>query len=332
MKLLNDTPFATHVSRDFHSDNWMIVDATSLVVVDASGAPVRKSFLFRKNREGTRPSHLLSGLRPELLELTVTGQFRAWDAKPFTSLAWQLHVGGEAQAIQVSGPRTWRRVGWDWTATQPSPVEAVESEWRHAFGGSKIRPPSLLPGGGRIPAPSHVLAWPQNPGGVGYWCGEEDAEGRPLPQLEHPGHLMRAPREMPPAYCWAALPEDSSLRLAHFAERDGQLASIHETDGSPITRLTCVAPPWLRVEAEQVHPGLTVELKLDARSYLGFRVPERPPVLWQVETAGRSITKAPRLCRVEFDLDQRTAECLYHVTLACPLISGSPRVFRQVAA
>ena len=84
---------------------------------------------------------------------------------------------------RVTGPRAWARGVLGWRPSTPAPCLSVPLDYEHAFGGTYA-----VPGG--------VVAFEQNPVGVGFFDpARTDADALPMPQVEDPARPVTVPGE-----------------------------------------------------------------------------------------------------------------------------------------
>ncbi len=111
-------------------------------------------------------------------EVVVHGHYFAPGGKPVLQHGVRVAVGPVDKSIRVTGPREWATdAHGQVVATAPQPIDSVPIDWKYAFGGP---------------------AFPENPGGRGYWPEDtRAADARyPLPLLEYPGDLMARPDDI----------------------------------------------------------------------------------------------------------------------------------------
>lgn len=115
-------------------------------------------------------------LRKPMTDVVVVGKAVAPPGQRTRELAVRLEVAGRIKDALVHGERRWVPVGLDWVASTPLTFDEVPLTYDRAFGGADdIR---------------------GNPFGVGYHSGRSAAEiaGKPLPNIERPGHEIASPR------------------------------------------------------------------------------------------------------------------------------------------
>jgi hypothetical protein len=120
-----------------------------------------------------------------LADVVLVGQAHAPLKRPVTQLDASLRVGNLYKAIRVFGDRKWTAMLPDTsTISPPKPFVTMELTYERAYGGID---------------PASALHYPQNPPGAGF-VGKnlrESIEGKPLPNVEDPQHLIRSWKDRP---------------------------------------------------------------------------------------------------------------------------------------
>lgn len=133
-------------------------------------------------------------LMPELefrkrgIDLLVFGPAvapRGWAARHLTV---EIQCGPVHKKVEVFGDRRWIKEVGGFVASEAEPFETMPLTNDRAFGGS-----STLAGEEVV----HAF----NPDGRGYCMSKEDADGKLLPNLEHPDELIRSWKQAPPPAC-----------------------------------------------------------------------------------------------------------------------------------
>ncbi|HVP47640.1 MAG TPA: DUF2169 domain-containing protein [Bryobacteraceae bacterium] len=107
-------------------------------------------------------------------DVAVFGKVRTLDARPTRHMRVGIYSGSLSYEVDVHGDRWWRRYGRGLVATEAEPFVEMPITNDRAYGGS-----ALLDG---MP-----VSYAENPAGRGYYLSEEEAENKPLPNLERPG-------------------------------------------------------------------------------------------------------------------------------------------------
>ena len=141
--------------------------------------------------------HEMGGItfQPELdfrkqgTDLLVLGTIRAPQERPVTQLEVGLQCGRVALRTTVFGDRRWEKSWSKLKASEPQKFIKLPLSNELAFGGvGHFEGQPLL----------HTV----NPHGRGFYITKEDAEGKPLPNLERPGQLIRGWEDRPVPACW----------------------------------------------------------------------------------------------------------------------------------
>lgn len=90
---------------------------------------------------------------------------------PATAVEVVVRAGPYVHRVAVVGDRRWRRVGDVLVPTAPAPFTTMPLGYARAYGGRAV-------------GEHGEVAWPDNPDGVGFYLREEDANEKPLPNLE----------------------------------------------------------------------------------------------------------------------------------------------------
>ncbi len=111
-------------------------------------------------------------------ELVVHGHYFAPGGQPVLQHGVRVALGPVDKSIRVTGRREWATdPQGKVVATPPQPLASLPIDWKYAFGGP---------------------AFPENPGGRGYWPEDtRSADARyPLPLLEYPDNPMYRPGDI----------------------------------------------------------------------------------------------------------------------------------------
>lgn len=231
-----------------------------------------------------------------------------------------LRVGSTEVTIVAFGPRVWEQsvTSGALTPSRPLPFERVAMAWKNAFGGVTEEPARILEiDGEEAFLPAHESGYPLNFDGTGFHTDARGALHQPLPQLEHPGQLLRSWDDHPEPVCFAPCPLWSGLR-ASLVMRDGQF------DVSKINKIPSRAAP--RTTLDRIEPGTMIELagmRPGGRS-LSFAAPRSPGVV------NLSVGDAPEwvslaLDAVDIDAERREVRLLYRASVTYGLIQFDVR-------
>jgi hypothetical protein len=176
-----------------------------------------------------------------------------------TAALVSFRVGAWSKDALVFGDRVWTRGVSGLRPGAPQPFERIPLVYERAFGGADLT---------RTPP----LGCPENPVGVGM---VDCRAGSPVPNLEHPRHLLEAAGDRPPPRAFGPIPPHWQPRLSLHGTFDAEWQRtrmpLPPLDADP--RAAQVAPP------DQLYPralagGEPVELRGVSRDGpLRFRVP-----------------------------------------------------------
>lgn len=226
-----------------------------------------------------------------------------------------LTVGSTEAAIEAFGPRVWEQsvISGALVPGRPLPFDRVAMTWENAFGGVTGEPARILQiDGEEAFLPAHENSYPLNFDGVGFYTDARKALHQPLPQLEHPGQLLRSWDDHPEPVCFAPCPLWSGLR-ASFVMRDGQF------DVSRINKIPSRAAP--RTTLDRIEPGTMIALAgmLPAGRALSFASP-RSPVVVNLTVGGTAERVVPALDAVDIDAEVSEVRLLYRASITYGLV------------
>jgi hypothetical protein len=123
-------------------------------------------------------------------DVLVNGQAVAPEAKPVKELTVVLEIGSIRKEVRVIGDRRWDRGILGLRASNPVPFVTMPLTFERAFGGSDLTHPNLKHRGAEL----------RNLVGVGFHKNSDTTaiEASPLPNLEHPRHLISTWSDTPP--------------------------------------------------------------------------------------------------------------------------------------
>lgn len=326
MNFVNPTPFPTHVLRNYDDVPQLTLEVITKVTLDLAAQSLEIARAQSPLLDVGSPHAPNGETQPQLLQaspgVTIVGTLRAGGER-FRRAKLRLQVGKQTRVLRVWGGRSWRRVGGRLVASEPSEVDAVPMDWSVALGGRYRVAPGFLPGT-RIPAPSTEHAFAANPGGMGFYRHEAEAENQPLPQLEGGDAAIERWDDRPEPRCWAPLPSMSSLRMSTLVLDGDDLRGPGERTLQ--AEILSDVPHELRL-AELV-PAMEIVLTLDTghavRTLAQFALPE-PPFQLTVSAGPRTSESEPSLERVQIHLDEAQVTLLYRTVSCEPLISGELR-------
>jgi hypothetical protein len=213
---------------------------------------------------GTFPSDMV----PEHpgCDLVVTGTVRS-DVNVKT-VRISVTAGTFSTDIEVIGDRIWQARGDDLVPSEPQPFQEMPLTWAHAFGGSSDYEGTEAP---------YIL----NAHGRGFYLKREQAEGKPLPNLEWPDQRIKKWDDRPLPACFAPVIDPMTWNLADIAiaaknapddqTRDAIIASAHERCAISACQPRLIAPA--------IHPEDEVRLVNLCAKPIHFRIPKGLPVV-----------------------------------------------------
>lgn len=198
----------------------------------------------------------------------------------------RLGVGAESVELVCRSPRTWVRTVAGFAPSQPQPFEPFALGWEHSFGGAVHTPPGIDERT-RLPHPGYSSADLYNPGGIGFLTHEREAEGKPLPRIEHLGDQLMHPLARPIPGNIAACPELVSMRWRNPVDARTDLGR------------TCHHSPFVGYHAGPLHcifddvrAGTSVAIEGLLSGTIQFAVPRpRSFVKWDSRGRGASGTR-----------------------------------------
>jgi hypothetical protein len=166
--------------------------------------------------------------------------------------------------------------------------------------------------------PAHEIGYAHNFNGKGFYTDPARALDQPLPQLEHPEHVIRRWDDHPEPVCFAPYPMWGGLRSVHVF-RDGRF----EREGTK--KLGNKASP--RTTFDAIEPGTPIALlgMQPGGRLLSFEVP-RPPVAVDLSIGGRADSLAPWLDTIDIDAEAAEVRLLYRATVTYDLIQFDLRL------
>ena len=176
--------------------------------------------------------------RKPRLDLIVLGQAHARGGREVRRMTVTVELDDFRHDLEVFGDRAWTRQDGAWIPGEPQPFEVMPLVYERAFGGEVVNEWGKL-------------AEPSNPVGAGFCLDGEQAEGRPLPNIEDPDALLKNPLERPKPVGLAPYPLEGGLRLANYVQPDMEQPYI---------------PPYRDFEhllANWAHPDLMLERGAD---------------------------------------------------------------------
>lgn len=237
-----------------------------------------------------------------------------------------LGVGGVEAAITAFGPRVWEQsaLSGALAPSRPLPFERVAMTWENAFGGMTEEPAAILQVDGEEAfLPAHENGYPLNFDGTGFYTDVRRALHQPLPQLEHPGQLLRRWDDHPEPVCFAPCPLWSGLR-AGFVMKGDQL------DVDAIHRVPSRAAP--RTTFDKIEPGTPIRLwgMRPGGAALAFAAPPSP-VAVDLTVGGAPERVVPALDAVDIDAEAAEVRLVYRASVTYGLVQFDVRTATLLA-
>jgi hypothetical protein len=215
LELDNETAYAaerTVVMNKAGEKSWVVaVKATYRVRMDGTtelsevqkpplyaaehlGEPGKSSILYETDLIPTKPA----------TDVLVNGQAYAPAGKPAHAVDVSLRVGPVAKRLRVFGDRHWD-VGFLRSLKRSSPAkfERMPITYERALGGWDKTDPD----------PAKQRLYSKNPIGCGFATKAQHLDGRSLPNVEDPSHLISAWKDRPPPAGFGAIASYWSPRL-----------------------------------------------------------------------------------------------------------------------
>lgn len=210
-------------------------------------------------------------------------------------------------SIAVFGDRNWERKGEKLVPGAAVEFSSLPVAWSLAFGGCAEA------GYGPLP-----LA--ENPDGKGYYFSEDEAEGKPLPNLEDPAHPIEAWSDCPDPVGLNFYPMNWALRVNRYTEVDRESGKItlHPERG-----MFDFAHPNL--SGKQLEVGDEVRIEgMSAEGPIGFRVPACPAEAL-IAIGERGGVRDLKLEEVLIDLDRGLVDFTWRKQFQYEFIPHEPR-------
>jgi len=233
---------------------------------------------------GTFPGEVAN--RKPKTDVIVLGKAKAPNGEAVRQMTVSLSVGNFRHSLAIFGDRVWERSGAGLRPTEPRPFREVPIVWENAFGG-------------KVSTPVFDMPNTDNPVGKGFFLEEKDADGVPLPNVEDPGALIRAPKDFSKPVGWAPYPLAGGVRMAKLRDADG--APLPYDAVEPY--VMAWAHPDLIIETPA--PGTRIEVQgLSAGGAISAAVPAFPAKVTLV-TGDEERSLAPRLDTLVVQAEER---------------------------
>ncbi|HEX8985870.1 MAG TPA: DUF2169 domain-containing protein [Bryobacteraceae bacterium] len=196
------------------------------------------------------------------IDLMVMGSLWQPGAREGTELTAEIRIGERfLRRIAVFGDRRWTRQDAALVPSAPMPFVSMPLSYERAFGG-------------RTATGSGDCAWPPNPAGAGFYLTAEEAEGKPLPNLEDPEHRIATIEDRPDPMATGPYPGEGSLRVTNAVDLDLESGNPGIKRIQPLV-FNRAHPRMILAPANTPLPGELVEIThASERGSLRFRMPE----------------------------------------------------------
>lgn len=197
--------------------------------------------------------------------------------------AVRIRVGSYDLRLDVIGDRVWTR---SWGRLVPSPPESfgrMPIVWGRAFGGAAK--------GAYGPVP-----FAANPLGRGYYLTEDEAEGKPLPNIEDPDHPVERWSDQPRPVGCGPYPSNWWLRLGRYVKIDPAAEAVRV---QPEVGIFDRAHPHL--SGQRVDGGEIVIEGMHASGRIVLAIPRCPAVV-DIQVGDRGGTRELTLDEIVVDL------------------------------
>lgn len=307
MELINQTPFVLERFAVFDKQGAetlvVMLKATYALIPGKKPEVAEKQDLFV-------PADTWTG-DPGASSLSAAGDFRPPAPATGITLVGQavaprktkepilvaLKVGPLMQQAAVLGDRRWDTVAFIPRIVGPEPVERVPLTWENAFGGTDPSPA----------AEKDREYQPDNPAGKGFLArkSKRPLSGTPLPNIEHPRHLITSPSDRPPPVGFGPVASSWMPRKQYAGTYDQKW----QTERAPLLpvdfddRFFQIAPAGLVAPSylKGGEPCLILGTTLDGR--LEFDLPQYEPEL-RLVFPDHMTPLQPVLDHIHFDTDR----------------------------
>lgn len=308
MKLANDTPLPADLLRTTIDKERIAASVLARATFTfAKGRPeLTEEQVWKICKEPTLTEHgmmemdqvLRKGGVDLFLFGTVTAPART------TAMRMGLDVGSFRRQAIVIGDRVWRKSGGKLVPTPPAPFKSMPLVLERAFGG-KTQWDGL------------EVQHPDNAKGLGYYNTEQEAAGRPLPNIEEADALIQNWSDRPSPAGFGFCPMQSYLRLSEGLKLDDK--------GNPLEltpRLFNAAFP--KMVAPAVEPGDFVKIKGMALRPIELAIPDLPLKL-RLRFGAESFEQKPIVEQVGIEVDHQRMFVTYRFPFRYRTIAGQQR-------
>ncbi len=218
---------------------------------------------------------------------------------------FRLAFANRASTAVVFGARHWRRGDAELRPSQPLALEPTPLVATLAFGGQYREPPGESEG---RPHPGYLARYAANPEGVGFYRSAAEAEGAPLPSIEHEDQLVRAWDDRPEPALFAPCPDAFAARMPTEDEiaHDGFRGPLILAHHAPRRHIADDLAPATEIRVE----GLTPTAAL-------FTAPTSP-IRVTAMRRGRREPVGGSIRSLHIDADAGRILCTFGHSFCCP--------------
>lgn len=313
LQLQNNTPFAASMAlfpnEDAIDTLYVMVKASfdisaSLTLAEEQSPPIATDVYWTEPGKSSIKYTSDYHIGKPSTDIIMLGHACAPDKKAATQLDVSLSVGQVAKTVRVFGDRRWR----DGRMTPAATFTTMPLVYEKAYGGIHITNDKVVESDLR------------NPVGRGFAGSrkDEDMDGVPLPNLEDPANLIKAPTDQPAPACFGACAPNWQPRVSYAGTYDEQW----QTNRAPYLpqdfdrRFLNVAHPDL-VCPGYLQGGEQVRIThMHPRGELNFEVP-RVQLLTRVKLAGKELTPVSQLESLILEPNQLRMSLVWRAAIQC---------------
>jgi len=215
LQIKNTTPFAAEVAL-FPNENgidtlYILVKASFIIgrkwtLMDEQIPPFAEDIYWYEPGQSSLKYASDFHLGKLSTDIIMNGHAFSPQGKEVQQLDVHLSVGKAEKFVRVFGDRKWK----NGHISSPQPFQSMPMVYEKAYGGAHVVEGQT------------VSVEPRNPVGCGF-SGKRSAremEGQPLPNLEHPAHLIRQHQDQPEPACFGFCAPNWLPRSAYVGTYD----------------------------------------------------------------------------------------------------------------